>query len=135
MSKKILFLMTILFIANSAMAESTIYTDDLGRMHFLGKDAATVMQRSRIESLQKEENELNNIIYKNEQPDSSAETPVNNETKVNSQEQHSNKSKGSFTFNKGAMDASDPYTYGETNITPKSNESKPVEKKHFWDNW
>ena len=135
MLKKILFLISFSLVANSVMANSTIYTDDLGRMHFLGKDAATVMQTNRIENIEQQKNELNDIIYKNEQPDSSAETPVNNETKVNSQGQHSNKSKGSFTFNKGAMDASDPYTYGETNIAPKNKEPKDTEKKHFWDNW
>ena len=143
MLKKILFSLSIALIANSAMANTTIYTDDLGRMHFLGKDAASVMQTSRMEMLQKEKNELSDIIYKNEQPaeTSTAEETVTppEEVKVNAKEQHTNKSKGSFTFNKGVMDASDPYTYGETNIAPKQidpkTEQKELDKKRFWDNW
>ncbi len=143
MLKKILFSLSIVFIANSVMANTTIYTDDLGRMHFLGKDAASVMQTSRMEMIQKEKNELSDIIYKNEQSAETStateETTTPEEVKVNVKEQHTNKSKGSFTFNKGAMDASDPYTYGETNIAPKQidskTEQKELDKKRFWDNW
>ena len=143
MLKKILFSLSIVFIANSVMANTTIYTDDLGRMHFLGKDAASVMQTSRMEMIQKEKNELSDIIYKNEQSTETStaaeETTTPEEVKVNIKEQHTNKSKGSFTFNKGAMDASDPYTYGETNIAPKQVdpklEQKELDKKRFWDHW
>ena len=143
MLKKILFSLSIVFIANSVMANTTIYTDDLGRMHFLGKDAASVMQTSRMEMIQKEKNELSDIIYKNEQSAETStaaeETTTPEEVKVNIKEQHTNKSKGSFTFNKGAMDASDPYTYGETNIAPKQVdpklEQKELDKKRFWDHW
>ena len=50
-----------------------------------------------------------------------------------------NKAKGSFTYDKGAMDASNPYTYGETNIKNISNktdaDTSKTKKKHFWDNW
>ena len=55
-----------------------------------------------------------------------------------------NRAKGSFTYDKGAMDASNPYTYGETNIKSISNKTESTEqksdstktkKKHFWDNW
>ncbi len=143
MLKRILFSLSVVLIANSAIANTTIYTDDLGRMHFLGKDAASVMQTSRMEMMQKEKNELSDIIYKNEQNSESStvteETAAPEEVKVNVKEQHSNKSKGSFTFNKGAMDASDPFTYGETNIAPKQVdpklEQKELDKKRFWDNW
>ena len=132
---------------SSANANSTIYTDDLGRMHFLGKDPSIYLHDTKFENLETpEKKEFNDIIYKNETPASEGETKVNttapaaenavspvNETKTD----HTNKSKGSFTFNKGAMDASDPYTFGETNIQPKAkNDSTPkTEKKHFWDNW
>lgn len=132
---------------SSANANSTIYTDDLGRMHFLGKDPSIYLHDTKFENLETpEKKEFNDIIYKNETPAAEGETKVNttapatenavspvNETKT----EHTNKSKGSFTFNKGAMDASDPYTFGETNIQPKAkdNNTPKTEKKHFWDNW
>ncbi len=131
-------------------ATSAIYTDDLGRMHFLGKDPSIYLRDTRYENIDTEEKkDFNDIIYKNATEPVEGETKVNtttestvekevtpvNETKTN--DNHTNKSKGSFTFNKGAMDASDPYTFGETNIPAKTkediNKAKP-EKKHFW-NW
>ena len=120
------------------MAESAIYTDDLGRMHFLGKDPATYIRTNQINNIQVKEQDdaLTDIIYKNEQ------NADPEETKVNATEQHTNKSKGSFTFTKGAMDASDPYTYGETNIKSRNevNKSKTetgseTEKRPFWERW
>lgn len=122
--------------ASVAFANSTIYTDDIGRMHFLGKDPGgpTVQQVQNFSN--PAQKDLTDIIYKNADSEVQPE-----ETKVNSLEplqetkEHTNKSKGSFTFNKGAMDASNPYTYGETNITPKAKSSDNSEKKHFWDNW
>ena len=132
-----------------ASAVSAIYTDDLGRMHFLGKDPSIYLHDSKFENIETpEKKEFNDIIYKNETPATEGETKVNttepaaegaiapvNQTKT----EHTNKSKGSFTFNKGAMDASDPYTFGETNIPAKAKEEKTqtqkTEKKHFWDNW
>ncbi len=109
-------------------AHSTIYTDDLGRMHFLGKDPGGRTLQQVQDFSNPAQKDLTNIIYKNEQASEAEETKVN-------VKEHTNKTKGSFTFNKGAMDASDPYTYGETNLAPKSSESKDSEKKHFWDNW
>ncbi len=132
-------------VISAAYANSAIYTDDLGRMHFLGKDPSIYLHDTKFENIDTEKKDFNDIIYKNA-PNTSGETKVNtteqggesgvspvNETKP----EHMNKSKGSFTFNKGAMDASDPYTFGETNIQPKTkdNSSPKTEKKHFWDNW
>ena len=122
----------------SAMANSAIYTDDLGRMHFLGKDPATYIRTNQINNIQVKEQEdaLTDIIYKDEQNAEQAET------NVNAKEQHTNKSKGSFTFTKGAMDASDPYTYGETNIKTRDEVNKSQkdtesesERRPFWERW
>ena len=39
--KKVILALSILLITNTiTYANSTIYTDDIGRMHFLGKDPA-----------------------------------------------------------------------------------------------
>ena len=64
----------------------------------------------------------------------SGETPVSDVTK----KEHTNKSKGSFTFNKGAMDASDPYTFGNTNVDYQKKDENQLEdlsKKRFWQIW
>ena len=127
MKKILISLGLVMAVTSGVMAHSTIYTDDIGRMHFLGKDPGAMMRANQLENVQEQNKGLTDIIYKNQ------EAPKE-ETKVNATE-HANKSKGSFTFNKGAMDASDPYTYGETNIAPKNEEQKNTEKKHFWDNW
>ena len=136
MKKIMISLCLIIASATVAIANSTIYTDDIGRLHFLGKDPGG----SSIQPVQGYTNpaqkDLTNIIYKNE---SSPETSTE-ETKVNAKGQHTNKTKGSFTYNKGAMDASDPYTFGETNIPAKSSDAASKtgsenKKKHFWDNW
>lgn len=119
-----LFIVTISSMV-AVMAHSTIYTDELGRMHFLGKDPGGKMLQQVEEYNNPAQKDLTNIIYKNDEIKSE-------ETKVNSVE-HTNKSKGSFTFDKGAMDASNPYKYGNTNIQTELKEK--TEKKHFWDNW
>ncbi len=149
--KKICLISLSIVIAMSAAVyavepASAIYTDDLGRMHFLGKDPSIYLRDTKFENVDTEKKEFNDIIYKNVTPTTEGETKVNvsepakqeaaapvNETKT----EHTNKSKGSFTFNKGAMDASDPYTFGETNIQPKAKDSNAdkTKKKHFWDNW
>ena len=146
MMKKIIISLGLVITSVSAvMANSTIYTDDIGRMHFLGKDPGgpTIQQVQNFSN--PAQKDLTDIIYKNDQNVQSEEKRVNSleplEQNVESQKQEAkgqaNKAKGSFTFNKGAMDASDPYTYGETNITPKNKTENAVktEKKHFWDNW
>ena len=129
MQKKVLIslgLITLLGLTIAqASAKSTIYTDELGRMHFLGKDPGGKMLQQVEEYNNPAQKDLTNIIYKNDEIKSE-------ETKVNSVE-HTNKSKGSFTFDKGAMDASNPYKYGNTNIQTEFKEK--TEKKHFWDNW
>lgn len=144
MNKKLLISICALFSALTiqAMANTTIYTDEIGRLHFLGKDPGgrTMQEIQNFDN--PEQKDLTNIIYKNEQEN--AETKVNTtapgsesdavpaventqtEQTEPVQKKHENKSKGSFTFNKGSMDASNPYTFGETNITPS--EKKPAAK-------
>ena len=166
MQKKILIslgLTAIIGLMAHAFANSTIYTDDLGRLHFLGKDpGAKTLQKIEDYDNPKQQ-DLTNVMFKEEQqPEEvpadnisqpanetlpaetnetpavnaapvSAETPVSDTTKGKE-----NKSKGSFTFNKGAMDASDPYTFGNTNVDfqkKDENQLEDLSKKRFWQIW
>lgn len=142
MRKNLFLSLALMFSALTiqAMANTTIYTDEIGRLHFLGKDPGSRTMQEIQNFNNPEQKDLTNIIYKNEQEN--PETKVNTTTPAENsevapavdntsenQEQPAkkgkeNKSKGSFTFNKGAMDASDPYTFGETNLAPS--EKKPA---------
>ncbi len=116
-----------------AMAHSTIYTDDIGRLHFLGKDPGSAARATQqIDNFANpEQKDLTNIIYKNEPP-KTEETKVNTTTTAEPASAPaapaSNKTKGSFSYTKGAMDASNPYTFGETNIKNDENEKSGF----FW---
>lgn len=128
-------LLTMSASVSCALAHSTIYTDDIGRMHFLGKDSGgqSLQQVSDFNN-PAQINIKNGDITKGIYNSDVINTPPNagypeRKYKAVSNVQHESKSTGSFTYNKGAMDASNPYTYGETNInTPE----KTVKKKHFW---
>lgn len=129
------------------MANSTVYTDDLGRMHFLGKDPGT----KTLQPVSNFDNSSEMIIRNGEiikRPSAEViNTPPNagyerrykyRETNVSGIQQ--GKATGSFTYDKGAMDASNPYTYGETNIKSVENKFQEptaieVKKKHFWNKW
>ena len=119
-----------------AMAHSTIYVDEIGRLHFLGKDPGSAAARAtQLENFNNpEQKDLTNIILKDGQNavDGSVREvrgAVNtydkslDVKKLNAKEQV-RKSRGSYTYEKGAMDASNPYTYGETNIEKKNNKKK-----------
>lgn len=131
-----------------AMAHSTIYVDEIGRLHFLGKDPGSKANYTQqLENFNNpQQKDLTNIIYKNQQTQEKSVKNIENtvgetgrkieETKVNSVE-HTNKSKGSFTYNKGSMDASNPYSFGNTNIERGVNSSKTIYtddlgRKHFF---
>ena len=121
------------------LAHSTIYTDDLGRMHFLGKDSGgqSLQQVSDFNN-PAQMYITNGDITKGVSNSDVINTPPNagypeRRYKTVSNVQHESKSTGSFTYNKGAMDASNPYTYGETNINNTENSAeKTTKKKHFW---
>ena len=148
-------------------AHSTIYTDDLGRLHFLGKDPGAKTLQKIEDYDNPAQKDLTNVMYKDgqkAQPEESAATegdnisqpadealpaeeapainaePASGETPVSdvTKKEHTNKSKGSFTFNKGAMDASDPYTFGNTNVDYQKKDENQLEdlsKKRFWQIW
>ncbi len=165
MNKKFLItlgLMTAFSVSTIAvMAESTIYTDGLGRMHFLGRDAAsnTGAQYNYTNSAEQDltrrlyENSSNEITndtsydqhplknYENTFPDSRFNTThywktkySNNvdDVKVNAKN-NSKTVKGTMTFEKGATESLNPAYYGSTAIQEtEKNVIKSSSKKHWW---
>ena len=154
MQKKMLMslgLVAMVGIIGQAYANSTIYTDDLGRLHFLGKDpGAKTLQKIEDYNNPKQQ-DLTNVMFKDEQNADEVKTdnisqPVNEapavnstsiseETPVSNTGGHTNKSKSSYTFNKGSMDATDPYTFGNTNLDSQKRDTNQLEdlsKKRFW---
>ena len=133
MQKKILISLGLIAMIGlttvQAMANSTIYTDELGRMHFLGKDPEAKTLQKVEDYSNPEEKDVTNASYGLRNIDRyDAERYYNvNETKV----------KSSYTSTKGAIDASNPYEYGGTNVKPKD----PLDLndgntgKRFWQIW
>lgn len=115
MQKKILISLGLIAMIGlttvQAMANSTIYTDELGRMHFLGKDPEAKTLQKVEDYSNPEEKDVTNASYGLRNIDRyDAERYYNvNETKVKSStpdaEGKSNKSKATYTSTKGAMDA------------------------------
>lgn len=146
MQKKILISLGLIAMIGmttaQAMANSTIYTDELGRMHFLGKDPGAKTLQKVEDYSNPEEKDVTNASYGLRNIDKyDAERYYKvNETKYGSSAQaegKSDKSKASYTSTKGAMDASNPYAYGGTNVKPKD----PLDLndgnsgKRFWQLW
>ncbi len=67
MNKKLLLslslIMTLSISTISAMAETTIYTDEIGRMHFLGKDPGTA--NTQYNYANPEQQDLTRRLYEN----------------------------------------------------------------------
>ena len=143
----------------SAMAESTIYTDGIGRMHFLGRDASSNVKNQYNYANPAEqdltrrlyENSSNEVTndtsydqhplknYENTFPDSRFNTTNYWKTRYsnNTEDAQVNASetvKGSMTFEKGAQDASRFNAYGATNIEEgeKNVIKSSTKKKHWW---
>ena len=141
----------------SAFAESTIYTDGIGRMHFLGKDAANntgsgydysnsaeqdltrkLYERSEygmINDTSYDQHPLKN--YENTFPDSRFGTSKIWKTKFANGAEDSvvpakDTVKGSATATKGTADTSGIYYYGNTNIDESNTVQKTSAKKHWW---
>jgi len=150
------------FSSISAMAaDTTIYTDGIGRMHFLGRDAASSTgfkhnytnpeQQELTRKLYSENGEVNYDTsydqhpvknYENTFPDSKATTSSTWKQKYENNvdaarvdiKNVENKAKGSFTAEKGAIEAG-PYEFGNTNIKTEESEKnviKTSKKKHWW---
>ena len=137
----------------AAYADTTIYTDGIGRMHFLGRDAANNVKNGANYSNSAEqdltrrlyEQSANGVTedttyeqhplknYENTFPDSRFSTNKKWYRKGESEldENLTNSAKGVATATKGATDYSGQYQYGST-ILDNPNEVKTTSKKHWW---
>ena len=142
----------------SAIADTTIYTDGIGRMHFLGKDvknnnnAGYNYSNSAEQDLtrrlyEQSSNGINNDTsynqhplknYENTFPDSRFGTAKFWNTKYsNGVGEATVKAKDTvkttMTVTKEAADSSNPYNYGSTHLSnPEQNIIKSSAKKHWW---
>ncbi len=161
MNKKLLIslglVVAIATAAASAYAETTIYRDGIGRMHFLGKDAASNTNsgynysNSAEQDLTRKlyEEAGNGVVndtsydqhplknYENTFPDSRFGTSNVWKTKYANNRDDSvikahDKVKGTATSIKGTKDTSGNYYYGNTNIDESNVIKKTSTKKHWW---
>ncbi|MBR6127712.1 hypothetical protein IKQ21_08525 [bacterium] len=164
MNKKLivsLSLMTAFVVATaSAMAESTIYTDGIGRMHFLGKDPASNTVKQNYANPEQQDltrklyenstGEMNNVDYKFKDYDNTfgfgrmdTQTLWKNKfaNDVNGNGETSEevqKMRGSMTYEKGVADISRANAYGATNFYDAKDEvtvikdQEKTKKKHWW---
>ena len=137
----------------AAYADTTIYTDGIGRIHFLGRDAANNIKsgtnysnsaeqdltrklydqadRGITEDTTYDQHPLKN--YENTFPDSRFSTNRKWMRKGESalDEELEQTGKAVVTTTKGATDYSGQYQYGST-ILDNPNEVKTTAKKHWW---
>lgn len=131
----VLSLVAILASVSSAFAtDSTIYTDNLGRMHFMGKGGYSGVRQMQMGEMQA--GAVNDAVEKlsretNEVSEQVEETIKKTETDITSviKEKPSITPatyKSTYSYQKGGMDASNPYGYAGTNIPAGVNDSKTI---------
>ena len=135
----VLGLVAILASVSSAFAtDSTIYTDNLGRMHFMGKggysgvrhlqmgemQAGAINDAVEQHSTKKEEikEAVEEKVTKEIEKTETDITSVIKEKPVVPAAAH----KSTFSYQKGGMDPSNPYGFAGTNIPAGVNESKTI---------
>ena len=141
----------------SAIADTTIYTDGIGRLHFLGKDKSSAgtqydytnsaqqdLTRKLYENAETRDVEYDTTYdqhplknYENTFPDSRFTSSKYWRTKfANDKDENvietSDKVKTTVTATKGQTDYSGQYAYGSTFIDNANNEVKATEKKKHW---
>ena len=138
--KKYFIALALLFSTSMAFAEvqSPIYTDDIGRSHFLGKGGYSTVRQTRMDaagasavndimfSTQKKQEE---VVNKTEETvKNSVEQAETDITKVIKEKQEEQKAsfKSTYSSEQRKMDASAPYGYGMTNIPAGVNDSKTM---------
>ena len=140
----------------SAFADTSIYTDGIGRLHFLGKDASSNGSKTNYANPAQQDltrklygEAANGIVndtsydqhplknYENTFPDSRFTSSTIWKTKYSngSDENVVEKVKATTNVTKGQTDYSGQYAYGSTfldNPDANKNEIKTVKKKHWW---
>ena len=129
-----LFLSMMLFSTTISYANSTIYTDDVGRMHFMGKGGYSGVRNLQMQEMQagavnqaaqdfsRTQREVENNIREtqNEINNSYNKTERNVLDVIKAPETKPASSfKSSYTSEQRKMDASSPYGYGNTNLPDK----------------
>lgn len=128
MSKKnLVFLFAVcMLVSNAAFADvqSPIYTDDIGRSHFLGRGGYNEMRSMQMNEAQAGAVDAAVMNLSNQEKKQEAKdiTDVIKEKPLVPAASH----KSSFSSEKGKMDASRFYGYGGTNIPAGVNESKTI---------
>jgi len=162
MNKKLIIslgLIAALTASVAAYADTTIYTDGIGRMHFLGRDAANNTKSGANYSNSAEQDLTRKLYeqtaagveedttydqhplknYENTFPDSRFGTAKYWKTKYGNNTgdaiiNTNNTVKGTATAVRGATDPSNPYAYGTTILNdPTQNPVKTKVKKHWWE--
>lgn len=130
MSKKSFYVIGILsaFVLSAGLAfaevQSPIYTDGIGREHFLGRGGYSGVRHMQMNEAQA--NLVNDAVNEFSQKE---ETETKNITDVIKEKEYvpAASHKSTFSSEKGKLDASRPYGYGSTNLpTSGVNDSKTI---------
>lgn len=140
MSKKYLFALLALVIGSTtvmAEVQSPIYTDDIGRSHFLGRGGYSSVRQIQMgeaqagfvnDAVDKYSNIKTETAKKADDVKKEVEETETDITKVikEKQEVPVARQKATFSSEKRQMDPSAPYGYGNTYIPSGVNESKTL---------
>lgn len=155
MNKKFIISLSLVIALSAtvaAYADSTIYTDGIGRIHFLGRDAANNIHSGanysnsanqdltrklyeRAESGVVEDTDFNQHPLKNYEntfPDSRYSTTKYWKPKTEEEANYEKSVKATTTTTKGQTDYSGLYQYGSTVLDNTSSTPKKEVKKHWW---
>ena len=156
MNKKLIISIGIAVALSSAAsyADTTIYTDGIGRIHFLGRDAANNTSNARYTNSASQD--LTRKLYEQSENATTEDTtydqhPLKNyentfpDSRFNSYKRWIPKSeadtiqeearKSTVTATKGATDYTGQYQYGSTILPEAQNDENVVKtkaKKHWW---
>ena len=147
MSKKTFISMSAVLIlsASAALAsevQSPIYTDDIGRMHFMGKGGYSNVRQLQMGEMQagavddaviKYSNDTKKVIDKTVEEAKAEVQTVQTELDITNVIKEkpvvpAAAHKSSFLYQKGGMDASNPHGFAGTNIPSGVNDSKTIYK-------
>lgn len=137
MSKKIAICLTLAMMlsATTVFAYSTVYTDEIGRHHFLGKDpgSASAQAAAKYENYNNNvQKDVTDVIYKDESVNKFNNSL--NETKVNTTTSTEDALKGYFNHSKKPVSTSEfkmPFTSSGVNDS-KTIYTDDIGRMHFF---
>lgn len=131
MKKYSMFLVAMIISTTVSFADSTIYTDDIGRMHFMGKGGYSGVRNLQMQEMQagavnQAAQEISNTQREVQRQINETQSEIQNNynraerNALDVIKEKDTKPVGSFkstcTTEQRKMDASSPYGYGSTNI-------------------